>query len=84
MLIEMKLSPWKIAVLGMEKPPVGVRTFCPLSMLVFYIPPCWKCPPECRNVKNTNDPHPCWFLHSSMPKMSEEMLIFNILYSHAI
>jgi hypothetical protein len=28
---------WKIAVLGMKKPPVGAGTFCLLPMLVFYI-----------------------------------------------
>jgi hypothetical protein len=27
---------WEIAVLGMEKPPAGVGTFCPLSMLVYF------------------------------------------------
>ncbi len=42
---------WKVAVLGMEKPPVGVGTFCPSPMLAFYIPPCRKCPPAWRNVK---------------------------------
>jgi hypothetical protein len=26
----------------MKKPPVGAGTFCPLSILVFYISPCWK------------------------------------------
>jgi hypothetical protein len=31
---------WEIAVLGMEKPPAGVGTFCPLSMLLYYNPPC--------------------------------------------
>ena len=30
---------WKVAVLGMEKPPVSAGTFCPLPMLAFYIPP---------------------------------------------
>ncbi len=36
---------WKIAVLGMGKDPVGAGTFCPSPILVFYIPPCWKCLP---------------------------------------
>jgi hypothetical protein len=26
----------------MKKPPVGAGTFCPLSILIFYILPCWK------------------------------------------
>jgi hypothetical protein len=34
---------WKIAVLGMKKPPVGPGTFFPSPILVFYIPPCRKC-----------------------------------------
>jgi hypothetical protein len=33
---------WKVAVLGMVKPPVGAGTFCPSPILAFYIPPCWK------------------------------------------
>jgi hypothetical protein len=36
---------WKIAVLGMEKPPIGAGTFCPSPVLVLYIPPCRKCFP---------------------------------------
>jgi hypothetical protein len=32
---------WNIAGLGMKKTPVGAGTFCPLSILVFYISPCW-------------------------------------------
>jgi hypothetical protein len=32
---------WKITVLGMKKPPVGARTFCPLSKLLFYSRPYW-------------------------------------------
>jgi hypothetical protein len=39
----MKLSSEKIAVLGMEKPPVGVGTLCPSHMLEVYIPPSQKC-----------------------------------------
>jgi hypothetical protein len=41
---------WKIAVLGMEKPSVGVGTSCP-SPMVFYIPPCRKTFPAWRNEK---------------------------------
>jgi hypothetical protein len=26
----------------MKKPPVGAGTFCPLSVLLFYILTCWK------------------------------------------
>ncbi len=29
----------KIVALGMKTPPVGNRTFCPSSKMVFYIPP---------------------------------------------
>jgi hypothetical protein len=39
---------WKVAVPGMKKPPVGVGTFCPLSILVFYISPCRKYLPVSR------------------------------------
>ena len=42
---------WKVAVLGMVKPPVGAGTFCRSPMLVFYSPPCRKCLPAWRNVK---------------------------------
>ncbi len=42
---------WKIAVLGMEKLPVGAGTSCPWPMLVFYIPPCRKTFTEWRNAK---------------------------------
>jgi hypothetical protein len=42
---------WKIAVLGMGKDPVGAGTFFPSPILVYYIPPCWKCLPARRNVK---------------------------------
>ena len=56
----------------MGKAPVGAGTFCPLTILVFYIPPCWKCLPAWRNVKNSMGeehfvPRPCWyftFLHA--------------------
>ncbi len=43
---------WKIEVLGMKKPTVGAGTFCPSPILVFYIPPCQKCLPAWKNVKN--------------------------------
>jgi hypothetical protein len=33
---------WKIAVLEVKNPPVGAGTFCPLSILIFYILLCWK------------------------------------------
>jgi hypothetical protein len=42
---------WKIAVLGMEKLPVGAGTSCPWPMLVFYIPLCRKTFTAWRNVK---------------------------------
>jgi hypothetical protein len=41
----------KVAVLGMEKPPVGAGTLCPSPMLAFYIPPCRKCLLSWKNVK---------------------------------
>jgi hypothetical protein len=34
---------WKTAVLEMKKPPVVAGTFCPSTMLVFYIPSSQKC-----------------------------------------
>ena len=34
---------WKSAGLGMKNPRVGAGTFCPLPMLVIYIPPCRNC-----------------------------------------
>jgi hypothetical protein len=37
---------WKIAVLGMKKPPVGAGNVFPSPMLVFYIPSCRKCLPH--------------------------------------
>jgi hypothetical protein len=45
---------WKIAVLGTKNPPVSAGIFSPSPMLVlvFYIPPCRKCLPAWRNVKN--------------------------------
>jgi hypothetical protein len=33
---------WKVAVIGRTKPPVGAGTFCPLPILVYYIPSCRK------------------------------------------
>jgi hypothetical protein len=39
---------WKIVVLGMKKPPVGVENFFPSPMLVLYIPSCRKCLPALR------------------------------------
>jgi hypothetical protein len=47
----MKLSSGKVAVLEMDKPPVGAGTFCPSPMLAFYIPQCRKCLAAWRNVK---------------------------------
>jgi hypothetical protein len=60
---------WKIAVLRMEKNPVGVGTFCPSLMLVFNIPPCWKCFPASRNVK---------LQHGQVTIFSSPMLLFYI------
>jgi hypothetical protein len=36
---------WKIQAWECKKPPVDSGTFCNLSILVFYIPPFWKCLP---------------------------------------
>ncbi len=42
---------WKIAVLGMERPPVGAGTSCSSPMLYFNIPPCRKTFTALRNIK---------------------------------
>jgi len=41
----MKLSSGKLQFLECNEPPVDAGTFCSLSILVFYIPPFWKCLP---------------------------------------
>ncbi len=72
----------------MRKDPVGAGTFCPLPILIFYIPPCWKCLPAWRNVKKTAWARDNMFLahagilHSSMPEISEGGFMFYILFPH--
>ncbi len=41
----MKLTSGKLKFWEWIKPPVGAGTFCPAPILIFYIPPCWKCLP---------------------------------------
>jgi hypothetical protein len=59
----------------MKKPPVGAGPFCPLSILVFYIPPCWKYFP----VPGAR-PSPCCnrkFITSLKSKLPEIRRIFH-------
>ncbi len=80
----MKLSPGKLQSWEWKSPLHGAGTFFPFSMLVFYIPPCRRFLPAWRNVKIPMTLAIAGFyIHSSIPEMSEEILICNILYSHA-
>ncbi len=69
----------------MGKDPVGAGTFCPLPLLVFYIPPMLKMfsgMEECKITAWTRDKMSlahAVILHSSMPEMSEECLKYYIL-----
>jgi hypothetical protein len=58
----------------MKKPPVDAGTFCPLSVLVFYIPPCRKYLP----VSGAR-PSPCCYR-----KIPEEPQMKNVPEIHRI
>ncbi len=80
---------WKIAVLGTEKPPVGVGTSCPSPMLVFYIPSCQKTFTAWRGkmlawARDKMFPHQQGLFHSQNCNFPEEsFILISFCYSVA-